>query len=146
MRNTMDDLKATPWKENVTACECCGNHSRTFWGDLSDASGARAMYYVHHTIKVLDDAHAPLIDIIVGPWGESTTAADRVLATIACHPEGAGVMVVDAAGRPLDTRDVCGRALARAEIVGTPLATELFAFVDAIMREDARMHEVFQLL
>ena len=140
------ELKATPWKENVTECACCGKRSRTFWGDLSDANGPRAVYYVHHTMKVLDDAHAPLIDIVVGPWGESAKAQDRILATIACHPGGAGVMVVDAAGRPLDTRDVCGRALARQESVGTPFANELFAYVDTIMLQDTRMHEVFQLL
>lgn len=104
------------------------------------------MYYVHHTVKVLDDAHAPLIDIVAGPWGESAKASDRVLATIAVHPEGAGVMVVDAHGRPLDKRDVCGRALARVEVVGKPIAAELFAYVDTIMLQDTRMHEVFQLL
>jgi len=38
--------------------------------------------------------------------------------------------------------DLLGRSLLRAEVVGTPLASEVFALVDAIWLTDSRIAEV----
>jgi hypothetical protein len=117
-------MTATPWNQSEHLCDCCGNRSRTFWGEVSEPDRTLAVYYVHYTRGSAQ--HAPLIDVIVGPWGDGARAEDRVLVTLAYRPgPGGGIMVADAAGRPSDNGELCGRALSRDEVVGTALAKEL---------------------
>lgn len=51
-------------------------------------------------------------------------------------------MVIDGDGRPADSRDLCGRALKRVEVIGTPLADGVFAFVDTIWNQDTRIDDL----
>jgi hypothetical protein len=102
------------------------------------------MYYVQYTVGSAE--HLPVIDVIVGPWGEGTSPDERVLVTLAYKPgPGGGLMVIDGAGRPSDRRELCGRALARADVVGTPLAKDVFHMVDHVFLQDPRMHDVVSL-
>ena len=54
-------------------------------------------------------------------------------------------MVIDSAPRLADRRELCARALRRDEVVGTPLAKEVFDFVDTIWLQDPRATEVKNL-
>ena len=140
----MTILTASPWEESESTCGCCGKTSRTFWGDVSAPEGPVAVYYVHYTVGSAD--HPPLIDVITGPWGEGTKPDERALVTMAYKPgPGGGLMIIDAKGRPADDRAVCGRALGREEVVGTPLAKHVFECVDAVFIDDRRIDAVVAL-
>jgi hypothetical protein len=133
---------ATPWKESSGTCACCGQVSKTIWGDLSKDGTTLAVYYVQWTIGVV--AHRPNIDLAIGAWGEGSEPQHRFSVSLLFQPSEAGgsFMVVDGVGRPTDDRLLCGRSLKRSEVIGTPLATEVFELVDAIWRTEPRIQEV----
>jgi hypothetical protein len=47
-------------------------------------------------------------------------------------------MVVDAAVRPFAKEGLAGSALARVDVIGTPLAAQVFKLADAIYEQDGR--------
>lgn len=51
-------------------------------------------------------------------------------------------MVVDAHGRLPSAEDLAGSALTRSEVIGTPLAPQVFELVDAVYISDPRLEEV----
>ena len=136
------NLTATPWEESGGFCDCCGNESKTIWGDVSDSAQTVAIYYVQWTINSPD--HWPNVDLILGPWGEGANTEERFLVSLVFQPgrDGGAFMVTDGAGRPSDTRELCGRALRREEVVGTTLADEVFKIVDTVWFYDSRISEV----
>ena len=138
-------LTATPWKESSGICECCGNTSKTIWGDVSSPEQTVAIYYVQWTVGSAE--HLPNVDIVIGPWGEGTEPKQRILVSLLFQPgeDGGSFMVTDSEGRPANSSEICGRALKRAEIVGTPLAEEVFRLVDTIWLQDPRVVEVKNL-
>ena len=123
-------------------CECCGNMSRTVWGFVNSGSITRAAYYVQWTPKKLD--HGANFDLVVGTFGEGSLAKDRFAVSLAYRvvQNGPEFMVIDAAHRPHAKGDLAGRALQRAEVIGRPLANEVFALVDAIYLMDDRIAEL----
>lgn len=135
----------TPWDEtNVSKCACCGNITKTIWGDVGDSERALAVYYVGWTVGT--DKHHASVDLILGDWGEESKPDGRVLVSLVFRPgKDGGFIVVDSAGRPADDRQLCGTALKRADVVGTPLAARVFELVDAIWLQDRRIREVNQL-
>lgn len=139
MSNATNALIVTPDGDNVTGrCACCARVSRCLWGNVSIGDATVAIYYVHWTVGHVAEVGADL-DLIIGPWGEDTSAADRCLVHL--HHRREGVMVEDATMR--DGFDsLVARALARAEVIGTPLAAEVFAVYDAIILQDARLAEL----
>jgi len=143
--NTSSQIIATPWNESTATCDCCGRPSKTIWGSLSTNDKTLAVYYIHWTVNAPE--HSANIDVLVGEWGEGKTAQNRVLVSLLFQPSpgGGAFMVVDGPGRPADSRDLCERALRRAEVVGTPLAQEVFALVDAIWLTEPRIAEVQNL-
>ncbi|MGA0611234.1 hypothetical protein [Caldimonas sp. KR1-144] len=141
----LHSLTATFWNESAGHCECCGRTSRTIWGDLSDSNGTHAVYFVQWTVGAPE--HPPNIDLVLGRWGEGAEPSDRVLVSLLFQPgrEGGSFMVTSGHGRPADDRSVCGRALRREEVVGTPLAADIFALVDALWLSEPRIEEVRKL-
>lgn len=139
---TADALHAEFWDQSGGHCDCCGNQTCTIWGGLSDASGARAAYFVRWTVG--QPQHLPYVDLILGLWGEGTGPQDRVLVSLCYRPQpgGGSFMVVSATGRPGDDRKLCGRALEREEVIGTPLAQEVFALADALWLTEPRIADV----
>ena len=133
---------ATFWKESSGHCDCCGRESKSIWGDLSDAGDRRAVYFVHWTVGAPE--HHPNVDLIIGRWGEAAKPTDRVLVSLEYRPgpDGSSFMVISGEGRAADDRSVCGRVLRREEVVGTPLAAEVFALVDALWLTEPRIEEV----
>jgi hypothetical protein len=136
------ELTVTPWKESSGTCDCCGRPSRTVWGDVAAMGQTLAVYYVHWTVGSSD--HNPNFDLIIGSWGEGADPSQRILVSLAYRPppEGGSFMIIDAEGRPAATPTLCGRAMKRAEVIGTPLAKEVFQLVDAIWLHDARIADV----
>lgn len=140
----MEELLIKPDGENVTGnCECCGNASRCVWGFARSGEGPAVAYFVHWTIGRVHD-HGANFDLILGSWGEGTSAEQRVVVSLAYRllESGPGFMVIDANGRPAANSGLAGRALARSEVVGQPIAQEAFAVVDAVLAQDPRITEL----
>jgi hypothetical protein len=145
LMNKSPQILATPWNESSGICDCCGRTSKTIWGNLSANDRTLAVYYVRWTVDAPE--HNPSIDLLVGEWGDGANAQNRVLVSLLFQPSanGGAFMIVDGQGRLADSRDLCARALRRAEVVGTPLAQEVFGLVDAIWLTEPRIAEVQKL-
>jgi hypothetical protein len=85
-------------------------------------------------------------DLILGQWGDGASATRRWAVSLAFRQtaEGPQFMVVDAAGRPTADSDLVGSALRREEVLGTAIADQAFAVVDAVWLQDARLAELTQ--
>lgn len=137
-----DITRASFWNESTGHCDCCGKQSKTIWGDLADSSGTRAVYFVQWTVN--EPEHMPNIDIVLGRWGDGTAPGDRVLVSLLYQPRpgGGSFMLANGTGRRADDRSLCGRALERADVIGTPLANEVFLLVDALWLTEPRIEEI----
>jgi hypothetical protein len=122
-------------------CDCCGNTSHSVWGFVHRDERTVAAYWVHWTEGHLGSTGANW-DFIVGSWGDESSASDRFAASLLYRePEGAApaFMVIDATDRPVAESNLVASALDRDDISGTPLSDQLFALVDAIWIQDARL-------
>lgn len=130
-----------PWDENSTPCACCGNMSRVVWGGIATKKSTVAAYYLQWTVDA--PQHDANIDLILGNMDDDSTPNERVLVSLLYRaaPSG-GVMVIDGTGRPVDDREICRQAMKREEVIGTPLAADVFALVDAIWLQDPRIDEL----
>ena len=140
---TNDITVETDGSNDSGPCRCCGNMSRTVWGYLSHAENPLAAYYVHWTLGRVD--HGANFDLVVGEWGEGTSPKDRAVVAVAFRwmSNGPEFMVIDAEGRPAAKAGaLADRALRRDQVIGTPLAAEVFAMLDAIWLNDQRIGEL----
>jgi hypothetical protein len=135
-------IVATPWSESFGTCECCGRTSKKIWGDLSANDNTLAVYFVQWTSSAPE--HNPNIDLVIGSWRDDAQPQNRALVSLLFRPSanGGSFMVIDGQDRLASMQDLCSRAMRRVEVVGTPLAQEVFAPVDAIWLTDARIAEV----
>jgi len=95
---------------------------------------------MHWTVGHLNEPGANL-DLVIGRWGDDTTGDDRASVALIHRelPDGSpSLMVIDAADRPIGHESLTKAALAREDVIGTPLAERVFALVDAIYEQDAR--------
>lgn len=101
-----------------------------------------AAYYVHWTLGRPD--HGATFDFVLGRWGAGTTAADRSVVSLSYRvtDQGPQFTVTDAAGRPAADGQIASLALRRDQVIGTPLAPEVFALVDAVWLQDERIREL----
>jgi len=126
--------------ESSGHCDCCGNESRSVWGMVHDSDATVAAYWMNWTVGHLGEPGANL-DLVLGRWGNDASAKDRVAVALLHRqlPDGnPALMVIDAADRPFAKGELAQTALARSEVIGTPLAAQVFALVDAIYEQDAR--------
>ena len=139
------ELKALPLKESSSTCQCCGKVSKILCGAVLISEKTLAVYYVQWTVGSAE--HFPNIDLVLGPWGADADPNERVLISLVYDPgpDGGGFMIIDSEGRPANSRELCGRALKREEVIGTPFAQEAFQLIDAIWRDDPRMDAVKKL-
>jgi hypothetical protein len=117
--------------------------SRTVWGFLSDTEGPLAAYYLQWTLGRID--HGANIDFVVGQWGEGTSPQDRAVVSVQFRStaDGPQFMVIDSDRRPAAKVDTLAcRALRRDQVIGTPLAAEVFAMLDAIWAQEGRIGEL----
>ena len=126
----------------IASCGCCGNASRTVWGHVNHGEPIVAAYFVQWTIGRPD--HGANFDLILGPWGEESSARDRQAISLVYRnsPEGSEFMVIDADNRPVAQSDLASKALSREEVISTDLAAHTFAILDAIWLQDTRIDEV----
>ncbi|MEL6177725.1 MAG: hypothetical protein AAFS10_02170 [Myxococcota bacterium] len=140
----MSGLTVEPLEEHTAEpCACCGHRSRAVWGMIHDPVGPLASYAVHWTPHHTATQGATF-DLVLGEWGETSTLDDRIAVSVQMrHGErGASFMVSDAHQRPLSA--LAARHLAREQVVGTGIGKEVFACLDAIWLQDARIREVTQ--
>lgn len=120
-------------------CDCCGNESRRVWGMVHDGDTTLAACWMNWTAGHLRDRGANL-DLILGRWREAS-AEDRVAISMMHREQSDGtpaLMVIDAGDRPTAKGELAQSALNRIDVIGTPLAEQVFALVDAIYEQDHR--------
>ena len=125
-------------------CECCGNSTRRVWGLVSEAGATVAAYFVTWTVGKPD--HGAAFDLVFGTWGDHTQVEDRYALALDFRVLD-GVpqfMVVDAHGRMRAEGELFAKSFKRSEVIGTPLALQLFALVDCIYLSDKRLDELHQ--
>jgi hypothetical protein len=140
VRNEILHFAVETLGESGGHCDCCGNDSRSVWGLVNKGDATVAAYWLHWTVAHLSDPGANL-DMVIGRWGDDASAADRVMVSLLYRVQEDGTaafMVIDAADRPASKSELAETALARTDVVGTPLATQTFAMVDAIFEQDGR--------
>lgn len=137
MKHALEQSGATSF-----ACECCGGTTRRVWGYLHSESGESSAYFVQWTQGQVD-AHGAFFDFVIGRWGDGASAADRAVASLELRrlDAGPGFMVIDASGRG-DFTGIAASVLNRADVIGTPLAAQLFELVDAVWLQDDRIREL----
>jgi hypothetical protein len=140
------DLIVEPDGETESGpCSCCGTRTKTLWGFIHRGDETIAAYYVSWTLghKRRDGA---TFEFIVGKWTEESTADDRQLLALAYRmtPQGAGFMVIDAKKRGAGDDELASKALKREEVIGTPLADEVFALADAVCLNDHRLTKLWR--
>jgi len=127
--------------ESGGVCDCCGNASRAVWGLVHSGERTVAAYWLHWTVGHLDTKGANL-DFIIGSWGDGTGPQDRFAASL-LYREPAdsppAFMLIDASERHIASSDLIHTALRREEIIGTPLAGQIFELADAIWLQDNRI-------
>jgi len=127
--------------ESSGKCDCCGNESRSVWGFVHEVAGPTvAAYFMHWAAGHLNDEGANL-DLVIGPWGDGTTSKERCGVSLLHRDQEHGspsLMVIDAAGRPIGDGTLAATTLGRSDVIGTPLAPQVFSIVDAIYEQDNR--------
>jgi hypothetical protein len=123
-------------------CDCCGTATRRVWGFVSRGGACVAAYFVGWTIGRPE--HGAALDLIVGAWGEGAKPENRSAVALEFRViDGAPqFMVVDAESRPTSNSGLVGKALARTDVIGTPLATQVFEIVDAIYLGEDALHDL----
>jgi hypothetical protein len=127
---------------NVGHCDCCGLTTRRVWGFVHRDGATVAAYFVGWAEQKPE--HGAAFDLILGDWGDSANRQDRFAVAldyriVDSSPE---FMVVDARGRIPSGDELAGTALKRADVIGTALAPQVFAVVDAIYMSDRRLDEL----
>ena len=122
---------------NYGPCECCGDVSLFASGLVRRNLEPYAIYQVHWT-KNQVVKHGAEFYILLGEFGEGTTAADKFAVALHFFVEDHrhGFMVVDADRTSIASHPLVGRALPRSSVINTPLAKEVFELTDAIWLED----------
>jgi hypothetical protein len=113
------------------------------WGWVHAPAGTVAAYFAQWTLGHLVD-HGANVDFILGAWGDGTEASDRsAVALVHCENSDGEreVMIVDAASRPVAESPLAGAALRRDQVIGTPLAGQIFRLVDAVCGQDERLFQ-----
>ena len=117
--------------------------SRSVWGYVHAGKDTHAAYFVHWTLNRVIE-HGAHFDIIIGRWGDGTTAANRKAVSLEYRitENGPFLTVIDAHGRDHADGRLAKRALRREDVIGKPLAKKVFAICDAIFLQDDRIAEL----
>lgn len=137
----MTDLHIEPTGDaQFGPCPCCGFDTRRVWGFVHNRDATIASYFVNWTPSRPD--HDAVFDLAIGKWGDGTTPADRSVVSLAYRPSKASFMIIDAAERPMDFAAIASHRMSRDRVIGTPLADQAFAIVDAVWLRDDRIAEI----
>ncbi len=118
-------------------CECCGTTTKRVWGFVHRNAEPVGAYFVAWTQAKPD--HGAKFDLILGKWGNAAIKDDRYAVALDYRLiEGTPqFMVVDAINRATSGSPLVGAALKRTDVIGTPLALQVFAIVDAVYMSDS---------
>jgi hypothetical protein len=124
-------------------CDCCSSMSRLVAGFVTRSGGPYVGYQVHWALGQVE-RHGAMFYIILGYWGEGTLAADRYAVALRyrCDSETTGFMIIDANETAIASHPLVGRTLRRDDVIGSPLAQEVFEIVDFIWLNDERIAEI----
>lgn len=125
-------------------CPDCGEETRRVWGYVYRGDFPHAAYFVEWTPAHRDrDA---VFDLILGRWGADANPNDRSAVSVAFRvlDTGPAFMVQDASKRRVASSPLVSRAWNRSEVVGQPLATDVFQICDLIYLADPRIAELRQ--
>jgi len=102
-----------------------------------------AAYFVEWTPGAVRK-HGATFDLIIGRWGDDSTAADRFAVSLALRrtERGPEFMVANALDRSVAKSVLVGRALDRASALETSIAERAFAVVDAVWVNDRRIEKL----
>lgn len=83
--------------------------------------------------------------ILIGHWGDGTGAPDRAIVSIDLrHDEPRGMTVIDPPDEIVARFSaLAANALSREQVIGQPVATDVFDICDAVCLEDARIIAAF---
>jgi hypothetical protein len=125
-------------------CECCGRVSRTAWGLVKRDGKAHATYFVHWTIGHVFENGAH-IDLVLGRWGDETSAGDRYAVRLdyRIFDHGPELMVRDAERRYVNA-GLAAHCLKRSDVIGGPLAQPVFEICDAVLVQDLRLSALWE--
>jgi hypothetical protein len=118
-------------------CDCCGMTTKRVWGFVRREGEPVGAYFVAWTLGKPD--HGASFDLILGKWGEAAAKDDRYSVALDYRLlDGAPqFMVVDALDRATSRSPLVGAALKRSDVIGTALAPQVFAIVDAVYMSDS---------
>lgn len=123
-------------------CADCGQKTRRVWGYVYRSDIATAAYYVEWT--PFHPQRDATFDLIIGKWGEDAGPSDRQAVSVAFRviDTGPAFMVQDASVRRVGSSSLVSRALNRSEVVGQPIAPDVFQICDSIYLADPRIDEL----
>jgi hypothetical protein len=119
-------------------CPDCGNETINVWGYAYRDEQAHAVYFIRWT-RGHPERGAQLA-ISIGAWGGDATPDGRSCIGIECRLiDGApAYRIADAAETPWAKEAFLGRMLLRDDVIGTPLAQQVFDVLDAITADETR--------
>lgn len=123
-------------------CPCCGEMTSRVWGYAYRSGDALAAYFVEWTPG--HENKEATFDLIVGRWGEGSGADDRKGLSLGFRhlQTGPAFMIQNASSRPIASNQLISKALDRDEVLGTPLADDVFAICDLIYLGDPRIEDL----
>ena len=123
-------------------CDCCGFKSKRVWGNIWKNNATVGHYIVGWTEGQPD--HGAAFDLVLGDWDVAAQNQDRYIVALNYRSfrDTSGFMVVDESYRVVYGSDLAATVLKRSDVVGTPLAPQVFALVDAIYMGDTRLMDV----
>jgi hypothetical protein len=127
-----DDFEIELFETSGGICDCCGTTTKRVWGSINAINKQIGAYFVSWTESKPD--HGAAFDLILGEWGENTTSEERFSVALDFRlADGTPqFMVINAADRDVSKSHLVGTALKRSDVIGTPLAPQVFAVIDAI--------------
>jgi hypothetical protein len=129
---TGDDFELEHFGESDGRCDCCGTRTKRVWGFVRRIGEPIGAYFVSWTEGKPD--HGAAFDLILGKWGDDATRNDRFSVALDYRlvDNIPTWMVVDAVNRVTSKSTLVGAAFKRTDVIGTPLAPQVFAIVDAV--------------
>ena len=123
-------------------CPDCGESTRRVWGYVYRSDLPHAAYYVEWTPSHSDKS--AVFDLIIGRWGENASPDDRQFVSVAYRvlDTGPAFMVQDASAHRAKSSSLASHALNRTEVVGQPIAADVFQICDAVYLADPRIAEL----
>jgi hypothetical protein len=123
-------------------CDCCGQMTSRVWGYVYSDDRAVAAYFVEWTPG--HEGSCAMFDLIIGQWGEGTSPFDRKAVSLEFRKldNGPAFRVVDANNRTVANSSLISQALDRDDVIGTTIASHIFAICDAVYLEDPRLSEL----